>query len=133
MTRTATVWICAAALAGSSLLPPAHIHLAADDHDAHHHHHHHPAVEHAHFAPHAVQGGAIDHGSGEGAAIYVDHPARSQGAAAGLSAPPAILVALLPVTPPATHVGTAQRDAGNAPRDGPSLDRSNLRGPPSVL
>ena len=126
MTRAATAWICSAALVASSLLPPSHIHLAEHDHD-----HDHSAVEHAHWSSHgAPSRQALDDDDGQ--AIYVDHPACATSLAT-MAPPAAIVISLLIGAVPETFVCNAQREAGNAPRDGPARGPFSLRGPPLVL
>jgi hypothetical protein len=132
--RQPAALLLAAAVALASALPPTHIHVEApdDDHD-HHHHHHHGAIEHAHWNAHGASRAAIELGDEEGAAIYVDHPARQSRLHASLSRPDTVVVALLVAAPPATYASSEQREAGNAPRDGPSREVPTLRGPPIVL
>jgi hypothetical protein len=109
----------------ASALPPAHIHLGRDDHD------HAMAVEHSHWGSHGVSRSAID--DDDGRAIFVDHPALVRDARAAVVQPVADVIVVLGVTAPPTLARSAQRFAGNAPRDGPARDPSTLRGPPFVL
>ena len=121
--------LLAGATAVAVLLPPSHIHLASHDHDKHDHD---VSIEHSHWSSH---GGAsrIAIDDDDGRAIFVDHPALVRHARAAVVQPVADVIAVLAVTAPPTLARSAQRLAGNAPRDGPARDTPTLRGPPFVL
>ena len=110
----------------TAVLPPAHIHLGKDDHD------HSIAIEHSHWSSH---GGAsrtsIDDDDGQ--AIFVDHPGVLTAARSGMELPTRFVATILSIVEPPVFAHRADRLAGNAPRDGPHLDISPLRGPPFVL
>ena len=114
-----TVW--------ATVLPPAHIHLATDDHD----HHHLAAVEHAHWAGHHQSRLALD--DDDGRVLFIDHPALVRLAHASIAPPHIAVVALLALTSPLGFSGIAARAGGNAVRDGPTASAPSLRGPPFVL
>ena len=110
----------------AGLLPPSHIHLGGDDHD-------HGTVEHSHWSPHAgASRTALDDDDGQ--AIFVDHPAILTSTHINFARPLPPVATMLALVEPAAHAPRhADRLAGNAPRDGPHLDRDTLRGPPLVL
>jgi hypothetical protein len=115
-----------AALTTGLVLPPAHIHLATDEHD-----HHHAAVEHAHWAAHHQSPRAFD--DDDGRVLFIDHPAVVRIAQAHLVPPPIAVVALPALAIPLVFSGLASRTGGNAVRDGPAVPAFHLRGPPVVL
>ena len=118
------MWTSVLAVLVSALLPPTHIHLAEHDHD-----HQHDAVEHAHWSPHRAPSRlALD--DDDGRTIFVDHQGVVGSAEAPISRPAAELLVVIPVVAAFNDARTAQRHAGNAPRDGPTRDLSTLRGPP---
>ena len=113
-----TVW--------ATVLPPAHIHLATDDHD-----HHHAAVEHAHWATHHQSRLALD--DDDGRVLFIDHPALVRLAHASTAPPQTVVIALLALYSPLGSPVITQRASGNAVRDGPTARPLFLRGPPLVL
>jgi hypothetical protein len=115
-----------AALSVGLVLPPAHIHLATDDHD-----HHHAAVEHAHWAAHHQSRLALD--DDDGRVLFIDHPALVRLAHASTAPPQTAVIALLALYSPLGSPVITQRASGNAVRDGPTARPLFLRGPPLVL
>jgi len=113
-----TVW--------ATVLPPAHIHLATDDHD-----HHHAAIEHAHWAAHHQSRLALD--DDDGRVLVIDHPALVRLAHASTAPPQTAVIALLALYSPLGSPVITQRASGNAVRDGPTARSLFLRGPPLVL
>jgi hypothetical protein len=109
------------------MLPPSHIHLAEHEHDRDH-----TAIEHSHWSSHgAASRVSIDDDDGQ--AIFVDHPGVLGAIRVDITRPAAAVAAILTTIEPEVFARHADRSAGNATRDGPSLDVSTLRGPPRVL
>jgi hypothetical protein len=110
----------------STLLPPAHIHLAEhDDHD------HAGAVEHSHWSSHGASRAALD--DDDGRAIYVDRPAIASSAHVSGARPATAIIALLILQAPAAFIAIERQTAGNSPRDGPTRTFLTLRAPPFAL
>ncbi len=114
-----------ATTAAAAVLPPAHIHLAADHDD----HDHTAGIEHSHWAAHHYSRSAVD--DDDGRVLFVDHPALVRAAHGHVRQPNAAVVTLLILNGPPAFAGGSQRAAGNAPRDGPPRGSLFLRGPPS--
>ena len=127
--RPVTALLLTATTFAAALLPPTHIHLAADDHD----HHHAVSIEHAHWAGHFQLQPALDDNDHDGGVLYVDHPARLRVAPAYVPPPQVAVIALLPLSDAPAFSAIGQRAGGNAVRDGPALLAFLLRGPPFVL
>lgn len=126
--QPAAVPLLVAAVVFAAVLPPAHIHLAEhDDHD----HTHAAAVEHSHWSAHQSSRASFD--DDDGRVIFVNRPARSTDAQAGLARPSATLVALIAPLPVATFTAAERQSSGNSPRDGPSRTLLALRAPPLPL
>ena len=127
--------LLAAAVAVMTLLPPSHIHLAADrDNHSDHGDQAPPAgVEHSHWAAHPSSGAAFD--DEDGRVLFVDHPAIVRAARTAMVIPQNAVVAF-PMSPVASRIDHwNRRTPGNAPSDGPARAPYLLRGPPrpSVL
>jgi hypothetical protein len=127
--RPVTALLLTATTFAAALLPPTHIHLAADDHD----HQHAVSIEHSHWTAHGYPGSEVEPGDEDGRVLYVDHPARVQAARAPAARPAVAVIGLLILPGPPAFTSNGQRSSGNAPRDGPSRDVTFLRGPPFVL
>jgi len=125
--RPALGLLLTAATLSAAVLPPTHIHLAAEDHD----HHHAAAVEHAHWAGHFQTQQAIDDNDHDGGVLFIDHPARVSASHSHVTRPPAAIITLLALPIAAAVTVKKQRASGNAPRDGPSSGSSGLRAPPA--
>jgi hypothetical protein len=124
--RPAFASLLMAAIVCMGVLPPTHIHLAADDHD-----HHQASVEHAHWTPHHQSPLAFD--DDDGRVLFIDHPAVVRVAQAYGVPTNVAVVALLAINSPIGFSGIASRTGGNAVRDGPAVPAFHLRGPPVVL
>ena len=116
-----------AALMGALFLPPAHIHLAGEDHD-----HANTPVEHSHWAPHQ-HASRVAFDDDDGRVLFIDHPAIARVAHGHGVRPHVAVVALLALITPIDYSGIASRTGGNAVRAGPALPAFHLRGPPIVL
>ena len=117
-----------AALSVGLVLPPAHVHLATDDHD-----HHHAAVEHAHWAAHHQARTGLEDADDDGQALFIDHPAIVRITHAPIAPPQTAVIELLAPHSPLGSPVITQRASGNAVRDGPAARSIFLRGPPLVL